>query len=104
MGEVGIIPLFAWNEGRRATATVLIVKTDARGRFNIPRHVRDRLGIEPGDTFVLDVDDVLGVLRFAKVENPFDILAEHARAEYRAGRTKSVRDFARENAIALHDE
>ena len=39
-----------------------------------------------------------------KAENPFDILAEHALAEYRAGRTKSPRDFGAENAIALNDE
>ena len=104
LGVVGFIPPLTWNEGRRATATVLIVKTDVKGRLTIPRHVRERLGIEPGDTFLLDVDDVLGVLRFAKVENPFDILAEHARAEYRAGRTKSLRDFAAENALALDDE
>jgi len=99
-----MIPPLAWSEGGRATATVLTVKMDAKGRLTIPRKVRDRLGIEPGDSFSLDVDDVRGVLRFAKVENPFDILAEHARADYRAGQTKSLRDFAIENAIALDDE
>ena len=80
------------------------VKIDAKGRFTIPRHVREGFGIEPGDTFLLEVDDVRGVLRFAKAENPFDILAEHALAEYRAGRTKSLCDFVTENAIALDDE
>ena len=80
------------------------MKTDAKGRLTIPRHLRKGLGIEPGDTFFLEVDDVRGVLRFAKAENPFDILAEHALAEYRAGRTKSLRDFATENAIALDGE
>jgi AbrB family looped-hinge helix DNA binding protein len=84
--------------------TSMTVKTDAKGRFTIPRHVREKLGIEPGDTFFLEVDDARGVLQFTKVENPFDILAEHAVAEYRAGRTKTLRDFARENAIALDDE
>jgi AbrB family looped-hinge helix DNA binding protein len=84
-------------------ASIRTVKTDAKGRFTIPRHVHERLGIEPGDTFILEVDD-RGVLRFAKVENSFSILAEHAVAEYRVGRTKSLRDLARENAIALDDE
>jgi AbrB family looped-hinge helix DNA binding protein len=83
---------------------VTTVKTDAKGRLTIPRHLREGLGIEPGDTFFLEVDDVRGVLRFAKAENPFDILAEHALGEYRAGRTKSLRDFATENAIALDGE
>jgi AbrB family looped-hinge helix DNA binding protein len=85
-------------------ATILIVKTDAKGRLTVPRHVRERLGIEPGDTLSLEVDDAGGVLRFTKAENPFDILAEHALTEYRAGHTKSLRDFATENAIALDDE
>lgn len=32
-------------------------------------------------------------------ENPFEDLARHAQAEYRAGRTKSLRQFAEENNI-----
>jgi AbrB family looped-hinge helix DNA binding protein len=78
------------------------VKTDAKGRFLIPQDLRTQLGIQPGDIFFLEVKE--GVMRLAKAENPFDILAEHAIAEYRAGRTKSLRDFAIENAIALDDE
>ena len=84
--------------------TIMTVKIDAKGRFTIPRHVRDRLGIEPGDTFILEVDDVRGMLRFTKAENPFDLLAQHAVAEYRAGRTKSLQDFATENGITLDNE
>ena len=85
-------------------ATMTTVKTDAKGRLTIPRHLREEMGIEPGDTFFLEADEERGVLRFAKAENPFDLLAEHALAEYRAGRTKSLRDFADEHAIALDDE
>jgi AbrB family looped-hinge helix DNA binding protein len=84
--------------------TVLTVKTDAKGRFTIPRQVREELGVEPGDTFFLEVDDASGVLHFTKVETVFDILAEHALVEYRAGRTKSLSDFAIENGIRLDDE
>ena len=43
---------------------ILTVKIDVKGRFTIPRHVREELGIEPGDTFLLEVDDMRGVLRF----------------------------------------
>jgi AbrB family looped-hinge helix DNA binding protein len=85
-------------------ASSLTVKIDAKGRFTIPRHMRERLSIEPGDTFFLEIDDAGGVLRITKAENPFDNLAEDALAEYLAGRTKSLRDFATENAIALDDE
>ena len=83
-------------------ATITAVRADAKGRLTIPRQLRQELGIEPGDIFFLDAEE--GVLRFAKAENPFDILAEHALAEYRAGRTKSLRDFAAENNISLDDE
>ena len=78
------------------------VKIDAKGRLTIPQDLRTRLGIQTGDIFFLEFEE--GVLRFARAENPFDILAEHARAEYSAGRTKSLRDFVTENAIALDDE
>ena len=78
------------------------VKTDDKGRVTIPRDLRVQLDIQAGDIFFLDIED--GVMRLAKAENPFDILAEHALAEYRAGRTKSLRDFAAENAIALDGE
>jgi AbrB family looped-hinge helix DNA binding protein len=92
------------HEGTSSVANILTVKSDARGRITIPRYVREKLGVESGNSFFLEVDDALGVLQFTKVENPFDILAEQTVAEYRAGRTKSLRDFAIENAIALDDE
>ena len=37
--------------------------------------------------------------RRAERENPFDGLARHAKDDYRAGRTKSLRQFAEENDI-----
>jgi len=79
------------------------VKVDAKGRLTIPQAVRNEMGIEAGDLYFLEADEALGVLRFAKVENPFDVLAAHAIAEYRAGRTTSLRDFAAENGFALDD-
>jgi len=38
------------------------------------------------------------------IENPFDLLAEHAIREYEADRTKDLRNFAAENDIDLEDE
>jgi len=77
---------------------------DAKGRLSIPRRLREELGIEPGDTFFVEGGDGQGVLRLAKAENPFDALIEHALQEYRAGRTRSLGDLARENNIDLDAE
>lgn len=80
------------------TATV---RVDAKGRLSLPRRLREELGIEPGDTLFVEGGAGQATLRLAKAENPFDVLAEHAIQEYRAGRTKPLRQFARENAIDL---
>lgn len=72
------------------------VKVDPKGRLTIPRRLREQLEIEPGDTLFVDVDEEQRVLRYVKVENPFDVLAKHALAERAAGRTRTLRAFARE--------
>lgn len=75
------------------------IKVDAKGRLVVPQQLRDALGIKPGDTMFVDLDG--SVLRYAKAENPFDMLIDHARSERAAGRTKSLREFAAENDIEL---
>jgi AbrB family looped-hinge helix DNA binding protein len=82
-------------------ATSLTVKVDVKGRFMIPKSVREGLGIEPGDTLFVDYDEEHQQLRLAKAENPFDVLIEHALAERKAGRTRNLREFAAENDINL---
>jgi AbrB family looped-hinge helix DNA binding protein len=82
--------------------TALSVKVDAKGRLVIPQQFRSSLNIHPGD--VLFVEQEGNVLRYAKADNPFDLLAEHALKEYEAGRTKTLRDFAAESNIVLDDE
>jgi AbrB family looped-hinge helix DNA binding protein len=80
------------------------VKVDPKGRLSIPQNLRKALGIEPGDTLFVESDEDQKVLRYAKAENPFDILARHALEEQRAGRTRTLREFAAENNIALDDD
>jgi AbrB family looped-hinge helix DNA binding protein len=77
------------------------VKVDLKGRLTIPHQLRKLLNIEPGDTLVVDYDEEHKMLHYAKAENPFDRLAEHALAERRAGRTRNLREFAAENDILL---
>ena len=78
------------------------VKTDAKGRLTIPQDLRAQLGIQAGDIFFLEVEE--GVMRLAKAENPFGLLAQDAIAQYRAGQTKSLEEFAVENGFTLDDE
>lgn len=85
-------------------AGTVTVKVDPKGRLTIPRRLREGLGIEPGDAFFVEGDEEGKVLRFAKAENPFDILAEHALREHRAGRTRGLREVAADLGVALDDE
>lgn len=84
-------------------ASTSTVKVDPKGRLTIPLNLRKALNIEPGDTLFVALDEETRVLRYAKAENPFDVLAEQAINEFRAGRTTSLREFAAENDISLDD-
>jgi antitoxin PrlF len=78
------------------------VRIDSKGRLTLPRKEREALGLTPGATvFVQREGDVL---RLAKAENPLDGLALQALEEYRAGRTRRLRDFAREEKIPVDGE
>lgn len=76
-----------------------IAKVDSKSRLSIPANIRDQVDMQPGDVFVIEVED--SVPRLAKVENPFDRLAEHAIQEYE---TVSLRAMAEEEGTYLDDE
>jgi AbrB family looped-hinge helix DNA binding protein len=77
------------------------VKIDAQGRVAIPAAMRASLGLKTGDTLFAHFDEETGGVRLAKAINPFDLLFEHAVAEYHAGLTTSLRDFATDEGIDL---
>lgn len=77
------------------------VTMDSKGRLVIPQQVRDRLGLTAGTTIFVQIEENETVFRCAKAINPFDALADHAEAEYRAGRTRNFRDIAQERGIKL---
>lgn len=66
---------------------MVAVQVDNRYRVTIPREVRE--GVQPGDVLFVERSDEHGVpvYRYAKAENPFDVLAGRALMEYRAGNT-----------------
>ncbi len=73
----------------KATMTA---RVDNKGRLSLPQDIRKMLHIETGDIFFIEADSN-DVLRLAKAENPFDILARHAIQESRAGKTITLEEF-----------
>lgn len=73
------------------------VQVDDKYRVMIPKEAR--AGIKPGDVLFVEVTD--GVVHYAKAENPFDGLARHAVAEYRAGRTRTLQEIAQEEGVDI---
>lgn len=67
-----------------------IVKIDSKGRLVVPKAVRERVGIQAGDTYFLDAEE--GFIRLIKAEDPFIRLAQHARRDHAEGRTRPARD------------
>ncbi len=78
------------------------VRVDAKGRLVIPKEAREKLAVNPGDVFYVQVEG--SILHFAKAQNPFDALAVEAEAEYAAGRTRNLRDVAGELGVDLDAE
>lgn len=76
------------------------VRLDNKCRVTLPRPIREALGVEAGDTVFLQYEPESRELRLTPAVNPFDVLAEHAVREYREGRTKDLREYAREHGLA----
>jgi bifunctional DNA-binding transcriptional regulator/antitoxin component of YhaV-PrlF toxin-antitoxin module len=83
--------------------TIRSSTVDQMGRLLIPDAIRKQNGIEAADTFFIQVEET-GVIRYARAQNPFDLLAEHAIAEHRAGRTRGLGDIAKAEGIDLDVE
>lgn len=70
----------------------MTAKVDNKGRLSLPQDLRLLLHIEAGDVFFIETDKN-NVLRLAKAENPFDVLARQALEESRAGKTITLEEF-----------
>ncbi|MGD0621070.1 MAG: AbrB/MazE/SpoVT family DNA-binding domain-containing protein [Thermacetogeniaceae bacterium] len=84
-----------------ANTDQVAAKIDNKGRVTLPKHMREALGIEIGDTVFLKYEPKDKQVRLAPAISPFDILAEHAIEEYRAGSTRPIEEFAKEHNIPL---
>jgi AbrB family looped-hinge helix DNA binding protein len=73
----------------------MTAKIDSKGRLSLPQHIRNMLHIETGDVFFIETDEN-DILRLAKAENPFDVLAKQALDESKAGETITLEEFEEE--------
>ncbi len=80
---------------------MVVVMIDDKGRVMIPKKVREEIAVRPGDALFLRREG--NTLQLAKAENPFDALAQHAVREFRAGRTRSLRDIAADEGVTVDE-
>lgn len=76
------------------------VRIDNKGRVTLPKSIRAALGVDSGDTVFLKYEPEGNLVCLVRaVEDPIAVLWEHAEKEYQAGRTKDLRDYAREQGL-----
>mgnify|MGYP001343022579 CR=1 FL=1 len=80
-----------------------IVRVDAKGRVTLPKAIRDELNIQDGTPFFVKFIKGKGVVILAPAINPFDILAEQAMEEYKAGKTTNIEEYAKNHGIDLDE-
>jgi AbrB family looped-hinge helix DNA binding protein len=72
---------------------------DERGRIQLPRELRERLGLKPGDAvFYGEVD---GEVRLKKADDPYkaDYIGEALRRELMEGKTKTIQQYRAERGF-----
>lgn len=80
----------------------IVTKVDDKGRITIPKQVRESSGIDKGE--VLFIDSEMGQLKLTRaIEDPLVKLQEYTEEEYKAGKTKNLRDYAEENGIKVNE-
>ena len=84
---------------RDAQGGFITTRMDDKGRITVPAALRG--AVQAGTTFAIRAER--GGFVLAPIENPFDALAAEAIDEHQAGRTRNLREFAREKNITVDD-
>lgn len=82
-------------------STTITLKVDAKGRISLPLAIRKSLHINTGDVFFLNKEET--GIHLVKAENPYDVLIEEAMEQHNNGETISLRKFAKEHGIKIHE-
>ncbi len=80
----------------------IVTKVDDKGRITIPKRVRESSGIDKGE--VLFLDSELGQVKLTRaIEDPIVKLKEYTEEEYQRGKTRNLRDYAKEKGVNLNE-
>jgi len=91
------------HKGEEEMTDERIVKVDAKGRITLPKTIRDELNVEDGTPFFVKFMRGKKVIILAPAINPFDILAEEAMEEHKAGKTMNIEEYAKNHGINLDE-
>ncbi len=78
---------------------VITSKVDNKGRLCLPLELRESLCINSGDIFFIKMEKN-NILKLAKAENPFELLAQQAIEESRKGNTITLEDYEKNRRVA----
>lgn len=77
-------------------------KVDQKGRITLPKKIREEAGIKAGE--VLFINAAQGYVELIRVvENPLEKLKNYTEKEFNEGRTKNIRQYAREKGININE-
>lgn len=80
------------------------VRIDSKGRISLPAEARLALGAGPGDTVFIKSEPRGHLVSIVKaVEDPVVALWEQAEAEFKAGLTRNLRDYAKEHGVSIEE-
>jgi len=78
------------------------VRVDSKGRITLPKEAREYAEIDEGDILFLDIAP--GKMELTRaVRDPIVTLRDYAQKEYEEGRTRDLRDYAKEKGIPLDE-
>jgi len=81
----------------------IVAKVDKKGRITLPKKVREETGIYKGEVLFIETD--LGQVKLTRaVEDPIAKLKDYTEKQYKSGKTKNLRDYAKDKGIELDNE
>ena len=81
----------------------IIAKVDKKGRITLPKKVREETGIYKGEVLFIESD--IGQVKLTRaVEDPIAKLKDYTEKEFESGKTKNLRQYAKEKGIVLDEE